>query len=132
MNDKKARHLFCSSACPIFLSVSAEQRPGLELAFPCGIPDDVIVAAYGGEFPPVEDFADAAAPRDGKSHGTEGVKLHALAVQKDVVTDEERLFEEVEGEAGGVTVDMECFDAVMDEVFPEEDIEGEWAADLVD
>jgi hypothetical protein len=63
------------------------------------------------------DLADAAASRDGPARGTEGVILHAPAVKKDVVADEEYLLEDIEGEARGVAVDVESLNSLVDEVF---------------
>jgi hypothetical protein len=112
--------------------VSAEQRPGCKPAFPVIVPDDVIVAAGGGELPSLEDLADATASCDGLARGTERVILHAVAIKKDVVADEEQILEDVEGEAGCVSIDVEGLNALMEKVFFKSDIEGERTADLVD
>jgi hypothetical protein len=118
--------------CKARFSVSAEQRPGFEPSFPVIISDDVIVSANGGELPSFEDLADATASCNGLASGTKRVILHALAIKKDVVADQEHILENVEGEAGRVAIDVEDLDAVMDEVLIEGGIEGEGAADLVD
>ena len=80
-------------------SVSAKERPGRKPSFPVIISDDVIVPAGGGELPSLEDLADATASCDGLARGTERVILHAVAIKKDVVADEEQILENVEGEA---------------------------------
>ena len=116
----------------IVFSVSTEQRLGCEPAFPVIVPDDVIVAAGGGELPPIEDLADTTASRNGQASGTKGVILHALSIKEDIVANEKRLLEDVEGKAGGVAVDVEGLNAVVDEVFFEGGVENEGAADLVD
>jgi hypothetical protein len=119
-------------ACTIRLSVSFEQWPGCKPALPVIIPDDVIVAAGGGELPSFEDLADTTASCDGQASGTEGVVLHAIAIKEDIVADEKRLLEDGEGEARGVAVNVEGLDAVVDEVFFKGGVENERAADLVD
>ena len=64
--------------------------------------------------------------------GTKGVVRHPVAIKEDIVADEEHILEDVEGEAGGVAIDVVGLDAVMGEVFFEGAIEGKRAADLVD
>ena len=98
---------------------------------PVIVPDDVIVSASGGELSAVEDLEDTTASRDGQARGTKGVIPHALAIKEDVVANEKRVLEDVESKAGGVAIDVEGFDAVVDEVFFEGAVKNEGAADLV-
>jgi hypothetical protein len=118
--------------CETGFSVSAKEWSGFEPSFPVIISDDVIVPASGGELPSLEDLADATASCNGLSRGTKRVILHAFAFKKDVVADQEHIFENVEGEAGGMASDVEGLDALTDKVFIEGGIEGEGTADLVD
>jgi hypothetical protein len=71
-------------------------------------------------------------PRIPGQAGAEGVVLHPIAIEEDIVADEEHILEGVKGEARGVAIDRVGLDAVMDEVFFEGAIEGERAGDLVD
>ena len=112
--------------------MSAKQRPGCKPLFPVIISDDIIVTAGGGEIPSFEDLADATASRNGLSRGTERVILHAIAVKEDIVTDEEKIVENVEGETGCMSVGVEGLDASIHKALIEGGIEGEGAADLVD
>jgi hypothetical protein len=115
----------------VSFSVSAKERTGCEPSFPVIISDDVIVATGGGELPTFENLADAAATLDSPARGTEWVIFHAGAVKKDVVADKEKILENVEGEARGMTIDMEGLDSLMDEIFIEGRVKGEGPADFV-
>lgn len=90
-----------------------------------------MIAADLGELSSCENLADAVASCDGLACGTEGVVLHALAIKKDVIADEEDILEDVKGETWCVAVYVEGLDALMDEVIFKGGIEGKGAADLV-
>ncbi len=72
----------------IHLSVSTEQRPGLEPALPVIVADNVIESANGGEPSSLEDLADTTASCDGQARRAKGVILHAISLKEDVVANE--------------------------------------------
>ncbi len=112
--------------------MSLKERPGGKPKAPVIVPDDVIVPADGGELPSFEDLPEAIASGHGLAGRTERVILHVLAIEKDIVADQEHILKDVEGESGCVAVDVEGLDPVMDKILLEGGIEGEGTADLVD
>lgn len=120
--------------CPRFnrmILVSSKQRPFIKSTFPVVVSDDVIVAADGSQLSTFEEVPYAVASCDGLACRSERVILHAVAIQKDVVADEEQILEDVKGKSRRMAPHMEAFDALMHEVPFKCHIEREGPADVV-
>ena len=115
----------------LLLSIPAEQRSQVKPTFPVMIVDHVVVATHRCQFPSLQKIEDAAASINGAPGRAEGVVLHAVALKKKVVADEDHIFKYVEREARGVSVHVVGLNALMDEVFLEGDVESEGTTDVV-
>ncbi len=96
--------------------------------FPC---HDVVVPANLVDGSPIQYLPYLFTPGDGLRRGTIGVKDHAVILEKNVVTDQEYVFENVEAEARGMAIDVEGLDAILFEILIEGNIEGETAAQIM-
>lgn len=113
------------------VSETAEGRACFEPAPPVRIIHHVVVSAYGVKPAAGQNVADTATAGNGFVGRAEGIELHAVIVRKDVITEEQGLFENIEGEPRRVTVDMKSLDAVLGEILRELMVESKWTTDLV-
>lgn len=79
----------------------------------------------------MEKFPNAMASRNCQVGWAEGIQFHAVAIEKNVITDKQRLLEDVKSESGSMAIDVEGFDTVVIEFLVEKVVKAKRMADFM-